>query len=145
MSLHWHILRLDLQSRAQNLSNNIRINNMKKLAVTAILTGTLLLPSCRSMMPGANARTEAESATNGKVYIVLYDAAVGTDAIEAFIKKNRVEVVYRYNNINGYALRLQNDRQRAALKKTSGVLSVEEDQEVMLTTGADDFPQNRNH
>lgn len=118
---------------------------MKKLAVTAILTCVLLLPSCRSMMPGANARTEAESATNGKVYIVLYDVAVGTDAIETFIKKNRVEVVYRYNNINGYALRLQNDRQRAALKKTSGVLSVEEDQEVMLTTGANDFIKNRNH
>ncbi len=105
---------------------------MKKLTVTAIIACIILLPSCRSMMPGANARAEAVSTTDGKVYILLYDAAVGTDAIEAFIKKNRVEVVYRYTNINGYALRLQNDAQRAALKKTAGVLSVEEDKVMQL-------------
>lgn len=114
---------------------------MKKLTLTAFIAGILLFPSCRSMMPGANARTEAVSTTDdkddkdgkdGKVYIVLYDASVGTDAIEAFIKKNDVTVVYRYTNINGYALRLQNDAQRTALKKTAGVLSVEEDKVMQL-------------
>ncbi len=100
---------------------------MNKLTAIAILGSILLLASCRSMMPGANARTEVESTAESKVYIVLYDANVGTDAIESFIKKNKIEVLYRYENINGYALRLQNEKQRAALAGTPGVLSVEED------------------
>ncbi len=105
---------------------------MAKATLTAILCCVLLLPSCRSAMPGVNARTETESAAESKVYIVIYDANIGTDAIDAFIKKNNAEVVYRYTNINGYALRLKNASQRTALEKTTGVLSVEEDKVMQL-------------
>ena len=58
--------------------------------------------------------------------------AIGTDAIEIFIKKNNIEVLYRYNNIKGYALKLQNDKQRKALEKTKGILSVQDDQVMQL-------------
>ncbi len=83
------------------------------------------LMACYSAMPIANARTAAEKAS--QTYIVYYDTAVGTAAIEAFIKENNIDVVYRYTNINGYALRLRSGEQRAALEKVCGVLSVQAD------------------
>ncbi len=68
----------------------------------------------------------------GKTVIVYYDVSVGTTAIEEFIKQNSIEVLYRYNNINGYALKLQNGEQREALEKTNGVLSVQDDRALEL-------------
>lgn len=85
------------------------------------------LSACYSAMPIANARTGAESKSVLATYIVYYDTAVGNAHIDAFIKENKIEVVYRYTNINGYALRLRSDEQRAALEKVNGVLSVQAD------------------
>ena len=96
--------------------------------VATLIIGALTLTSCYSVMPINNAKTSKESKSAAKTVIVYYDPAIGTDAIEAFIKKNNIEVLYRYNNINGYALKLQNDKQRKALEKTKGVLSVQDDQ-----------------
>ena len=79
-------------------------------------------------MPINNAKALKESNSAAKTVIAYYDPAIGTDAIEAFIKKNNIEVLYRYPNIKGYALKLQNDKQRKALEKTKGVLSVQDDQ-----------------
>ena len=104
------------------------------IAAAALLAVTLLtLSSCYTVMPISGARMETESAASGgSTVIVYYDAAVGTDAIEKFIKKNDIEVLYRYNNINGYALRLKTDNQRTALEKTKGVLSVQNDRVIQL-------------
>ena len=96
--------------------------------VATLIIGALTLVSCYSVMPINNAKTSKESKSAAKTVIVYYDPAIGTDAIEAFVKKNNIEVLYRYNNINGYALKLQNDKQRKALEKTKGVLSVQDDQ-----------------
>ena len=85
------------------------------------------LSACYSAMPIANARTGAESKSVLATYIVYYDTAVGNAHIDAFIKENKIEVVYRYTNINGYALRLRSDELRAALEKVNGVLSVQAD------------------
>ncbi len=57
---------------------------------------------------------------------------IGTEAIEAFIKKNHIEALYRYSNIKSYALKLQSDKQRKALGKPKGVLSVQDDQVMQL-------------
>ena len=92
----------------------------------------LAFSSCYSVMPIANARTETANKADGKAVIVYYDSSVGTGAIEKFIKKNNIEVLYRYNNIHGYALKLQNGKQRTALEKTMGVLSVQDDQVIKL-------------
>ena len=83
-------------------------------------------------MPISSARTEKADKANGKTVIVYYDSYIGTDAIEKFIKKNAIEVLYRYNNIHGYALKLKNDEQRTALEKTKGVLSVQDDRVIQL-------------
>ena len=96
--------------------------------VATLIIGASTLVSCYSVMPINNAKTSKESKSAAKTVIVYYDPAIGTDAIEAFVKKNNIEVLYRYNNINGYALKLQNDKQRKALEKTKGVLSVQDDQ-----------------
>ena len=96
--------------------------------VATLIIGALTLVSCYSVMPINNAKTSKESKSAAKTVIVYYDPAIGTDDIEAFVKKNNIEVLYRYNNINGYALKLQNDKQRTALEKTKGVLSVQDDQ-----------------
>ena len=96
--------------------------------VATLIIGALTLTSCYSVMPINNAKTSKESKSAAKTVIVYYDPAIGTDDIEAFVKKNNIEVLYRYNNINGYALKLQNDKQRTALEKTKGVLSVLDDQ-----------------
>ncbi len=85
------------------------------------------LSACYSAMPIANARPGGESKSAQATYIVYYDTAVGNAHIEAFIKENKIEVVYRYTNINGYALLLRSDEQRAALEKVNGVLSVQAD------------------
>ena len=100
------------------------------IVVATLIIGALTLVSCYSVMPINNVQTSKESKSAAKTVIVYYDPAIGTDAIEAFIKKNDIEVLYRYNNINinGYALKLQNDKQRKALEKTKGVLSVQDDQ-----------------
>ena len=37
-----------------------------------------------------------------------------------------------YNNIHGYALKLKDDKQRTALEKTKGVLSVQDDKVIQL-------------
>ena len=96
--------------------------------VATLIIGALTLTSCYSVMPINNAQTSKESKSAAKTVIVYYDPAIGTDDIEAFVKKNNIEVLYRYTNIKGYALKLQNDKQRKALEKTKGVLSVQDDQ-----------------
>ena len=83
-------------------------------------------------MPISNTKTTTASKENGKTVIVYYDSTIGTDAIEKFIKKNNIEVLYRYNNIHGYALKLKNEKQRKALEKTKGVLSVQDDKMIQL-------------
>ena len=83
-------------------------------------------------MPINNAKTSKESKSAAKTVIAYYDPAIGTDAIEAFITKNNIEVLYRYTNIKGYALKLQSDKQRTALEKTKGILSVQDDQVMQL-------------
>ena len=107
---------------------------MKNIRITAlvILLGAIALSSCYSVMPISNAQTANESKANGKTVIVYYDSSIGTDAIEKFIKKNDIEVLYRYNNIHGYALKLKNDKQRTALEKTKGVLSVQDNKVIQL-------------
>ena len=107
---------------------------MKNIRITALvlLLGTIVLSSCYSVMPISNAQTATESKANGKTVIVYYDSSIGTDAIEKFIKKNNIEVLYRYNNIHGYALKLKNEKQRKALEKTKGVLSVQDDKVIQL-------------
>jgi TusA-related sulfurtransferase len=102
------------------------MKNIKTTAIVLILW-TLTLSSCYSVMPISNTNTATKSKANGKSVIVYYDSSIGTDTIEKFIKKNNIEVLYRYNNIHGYALKLQNDKQRTALEKTKGVLSVQND------------------
>ena len=100
--------------------------------VAALIFGTLTLLSCYSVMPINGAKTSKGDKSAVKTVIVYYDPAIGTDAIEAFIQKNRIEVLYRYSNIKGYALKLQSDKQRTALEKTKGVLSVQDDQVIQL-------------
>ena len=107
---------------------------MKNIKTTAIVLSllTLTLSSCYSAMPISNTNTATESKTNGKTVIVYYDATIGTDAIEQFIKKNDIEVLYRYNYIHGYALKLKSDKQRKDLERTKGVLSVQDDKVIQL-------------
>ena len=103
--------------------------NTRKTAIILAL-GTLALSSCFSAMSISNTNTAIK--TNSKTVIVYYDASIGTDAIEQFIKKNDIEVLYRYNNIHGYALKLKNEKQRKALEKIKGVLSVQDDRVIQL-------------
>ena len=105
-----------------------RVSNL----VAALLLAALTLASCYSAMPSNNAKALKESKSSAKTVIAYYDPAIGTDAIEAFIKKNNIEVLYRYSNIKGYALKLQSDKPRKALKETKGVLSVQDDQVMQL-------------
>lgn len=107
---------------------------MKNIQTTTIvlILGTLTLSSCYSVMPISNAQTATESKANGKSVIVYYDSSIGIEAIEKFIKKNDIEVLYRYNYIHGYALKLKNEKQRTALEKTKGVLSVQDDKVIQL-------------
>ena len=107
---------------------------MKNIRITALvlLLGAIALSSCYSVMPISNTNTATESKADGKTVIVYYDSSTGTDAIEKFIKKNAIEVLYRYNNIHGYALKLKNEKQRTALEKTKGVLSVQDDKVIQL-------------
>ena len=49
-----------------------------------------------------------------------------------WVKKNAIEVLYRYNNIHGYALKLKSDKQCVALEKTKGVLSVQDDKVIQF-------------
>ena len=105
--------------------------NITIIAIVLILW-TLTLSSCYSVMPISSARTEKADKANGKTVIVYCDSSTGTDAIEKFIKKNDIEVLYRYSNIHGYALKLKNEKQRTALEKTKGVLSVQDDKVMQL-------------
>ena len=107
---------------------------MKNIKTTAIVLSlwTLTLSSCYSAMPISSARTEKADKADSKTVIVYYDSSIGTDAIEKFIKKNNIEVLYRYNNIHGYALKLKNEKQRTALEKTKGILSVQDDKVIQL-------------
>ena len=101
------------------------------VVVTLILVA-MTLESCYSAMPINEPNTSKENNVSVKTVIVYYDSVIGTDVIEAFIKKHDIEVLYRYSNIKGYALKLQNDKQRKALETTKGVLSVQDDQVMQL-------------
>ena len=96
--------------------------------VATLIIGASTLVSCYSVMPINTDKTSKGNKSTAKTVIAFYDPTIGTDDIEAFIKKNDIEVLYRYNNIKGYALKLQSDKQRTALEKTKGVLSVQDDQ-----------------
>ncbi len=85
--------------------------------VATLIIGTLTLASCYSVMPINSAKTSKDSKSTSKTVIAYYDPTIGTDAIETFIKKNNIEVLYRYSNIKGYALKLQNDKQRKDWRK----------------------------
>ena len=100
--------------------------------MATLIIGALTLVSCYSVMPINNVQTSKESKSAAKRVIAYYDPAIGTDAIEAFVKKKNIEVLYRYNNIKGYALKLHSDKQRKALEKIKGVLSVQDDQVMQL-------------
>ena len=100
--------------------------------VATLIIGALTLASCYSVMPINNAKNSKGDKSAVKTVIVYYDPAIGTDAIDAFIKKNHIEVLYRYSNVKGYALKLQSDKQRTTLEKTKGVLSVQDDQVIQL-------------
>ena len=104
---------------------------VSKIAASLII-GASVLASCYSAMPISNVKTSKESESTSKTVIVCYDPAIGTDAIESFIKKNHIKVLYRYTHIKGYALKLQSDKQRKALEKTKGVLTVKDDQVMQL-------------
>ena len=95
---------------------------MKHNMVAALILGALTLTSCYSVMPINNTKNSKENNRAAKTVIVYYDPVIGTEAIEAFIKKNHIEVVYRYSNVKGYALKLQSDKQRAALERAKGVV-----------------------
>ena len=107
---------------------------MKNIRLTALVLvlGAIALSSCYSVMPISNAQTKVESKADGKSVIVYYDSSIGIEAIEKFIKKNNIEVLYRYNNIHGYALKLKSYKQRVALEKTKDVLSVQDDRVIQL-------------
>ena len=107
------------------------MKNIKTEAI-ALISFTLTVSACYSVMPISNTKTATESKASSKTVIVYYDSSIGTDAIEKFIKKNNIEVLYRYNNIHGYALKLKDDKQRTALEKTKGVLSVQDDKVIQL-------------
>lgn len=74
---------------------------MKNIRLTALVLvlGAIALSSCYSVMTISNANTATESKTNGKSVIVYYDSSIGIEAIEKFIKKNDIEVLYRYANM----------------------------------------------
>ena len=107
------------------------LEEVKRIVITKTIVlglGVVALSSCYSVMPINDAKTAKENKSAVKTVIVYYDPAIGTDAIDTFIKKNHIEVLYRYSNVKGYALKLQSDKQRTALEKTKGVLSVQDDQ-----------------
>ncbi len=108
------------------------MNDRITITVVACIMVTLSLSSCYSAMPIRDTQTGTESTGNGKIVIVYYDATIGTDAIEEFVKNSGIEVLYRYDNIKGYAMRLKSDKQRKALERTKGVLSVQDDQVMQL-------------
>ena len=126
------VVRIGEEQTSEETEGEIRMmKNIKTTAIVLILW-TLTLSSCYSVMPISNARAEKADKTDGKTVIVYYDSSIGTEAIEKFIKKNNIEVLYRYNNIHGYALKLKSDKQRVALEKTKGVLSVQDDRVIQL-------------
>ncbi len=102
------------------------------ITLAVLLMMTLVLSSCYSVMPIANTQTTTDSKNTGKTVIVYYDSSVGSAAIEDFIKKNDIEVLYLYNNIHGYALKLKSNKQRKALERTKGVLSMQDDRALQL-------------
>ena len=111
------------------------LEEVKRIVITKTIVlglGVVALSSCYSVMPINDAKTAKENKSAVKTVIVYYDPAIGTDAIDTFIKKNHIEVLYRYSNVKGYALKLQSDKQRTALEKTKGVLSVQDDQVIQL-------------
>lgn len=97
-----------------------------KICATIGIVMALMVSSCHTVMPIEKAEEK------GLVVIAFYDTSVGTDAIEDFIKKNDVEVIYQYTNLKGYALRLRDEKQQAALENVDGVLSVSKDDVVQV-------------
>lgn len=100
------------------------------------LIAILLFSSTASLLTACHSTTaiplhdSTATSTSDKplIVIVYYDSSIGTDAIEAFIKNNKIEVVYRYTNLHGYALKLPHSSLRTSLQKVKGVLSVNDDQ-----------------
>ncbi len=86
-----------------------------------------LLSACYAVMPIAD-----EKVDDAQRVVVYYDAARGTAAIDSFIAEQQIEVLYRYTHIKGYALKLKNKKQRKALERVDGVLSVQDDERVEL-------------
>ncbi len=86
-----------------------------------------LLSACYAVMPVAD-----EKVDDSQRVIVYYDAARGSAAIDSFIAGQQIEVLYRYTHTKGYALKLKNKKQRKALERVDGVLSVQDDEMVEL-------------
>ncbi|MBH5328130.1 protease inhibitor I9 family protein [Eikenella sp. S3360] len=79
-----------------------------------------------------------QTAADNRVLIIFYDAAAAQAPRQVLqtARAMRAELVYRYENLHGFAVRIppQQDLPQAAerFKRIRGVLSVERDQTVQL-------------
>ena len=71
------------------------------------------------------------------VFLVMYDAEIGKEALLKAIKDYKVEIIYDYRMMNGMALKKPDDKTleetMAFFRKVKGVLSVEFDHVYHLT------------
>ena len=71
------------------------------------------------------------------VFLVMYDAEIGNEALLKAIKDYKVEIIYDYRMMNGMALKKPDDKTleetMAFFRKVKGVVSVEYDHVYHLT------------
>lgn len=122
---------------------------MRVILITALLAGLTLASSC-SLHHSRGEAYAGELSTDsplvappdeGDEYspstlIILYDVETGTAAIDRAIEDYGAEVIYRYNIINGIAIRIPDGKDiHDAIKRferVEGVLAVNRDRRMHL-------------
>ena len=115
------------------------MNMMKiKYFVISIITATCVT-ACNTASKNTrhqNAITTDENSVTSNTLIIMYDSAIGIDPLLKATEKYKASIIYRYNNINGIAIKIPTgkDIEDAIkyFKSVEGVITVNRDRIVRL-------------
>ena len=118
--------------------------NKKDIILLAVIAATALVSSCKSSkdtaqdvaMPQQVQQRQGDAKSHTNTLIIMYDAEVGSTPLLEAAKEYGAEVIYRYANVSGVALRIPAGNNLAEairyFKAVKGVLSVSQDRQWRL-------------